>query len=256
MKIISFSDIHLEYAKDLTAPQSDADLMILSGDILNMRQPEPLAVFLNGWQRPVLYVAGNHEYYEGKSMLPLIDGFQLWLAKNLPNVRLLRDEAITIAGVNFFGGTMWTDFNGANAESMAVAAGRMNDYKLITRDDGQLLTPADTLPLHAAFKAKLLQWLETPVTGPRIVITHHAPCEPPDTIYKGSPLTPGFNSFDMLPVIDQYQPDFWFYGHTHECDRQKIGRTQIMSNQLGYVKNGAYECALTFDPQGAPVNVG
>ena len=256
MKIISFSDIHLEYTKNLKAPESDADLMILSGDILNMYQPDALIAFLNGWTKPVLYVAGNHEYYDGKSMTPLIGGFQAWLAKNVPNLRLLRDETVTIGGVNFFGGTMWTDFNGGSADAMAAAAPRMHDYKVITTDAGVLLKPEDTLPLHDAFKAKLLQWLETPVAGPRVIITHHAPCEPPDTIYKGSVLTPGFNSFDMLPVIDKYQPDFWFYGHTHECDRQKIGRTQIMSNQLGYVKNGAYECELTFDPLGAPVVVG
>jgi hypothetical protein len=60
----------------------------------------------------------------------------------------------------------------------------------------------------------------------------------------------------MVAVIEKYQPDFWFYGHTHECDRQKIGKTQLMSNQLGYQKADAYECGQAFDPLGAPVFVG
>ncbi|HYD18869.1 MAG TPA: metallophosphoesterase [Patescibacteria group bacterium] len=256
MKIISFSDIHLEYPKDLKVPQSDADLLVLSGDILNMHQPEPLRVFLNGWTKPVIYVAGNHEYYDGKSMTPLLQGFRQWLRNNLPQVTLLDSEAAVVHGVNFFGGTMWTDFAGGDENAMAAAAPRMHDYKLIHTDAGRLLTPQDTVPLHEAFTEKLVRWLETPLRGPRVVITHHAPCEPPDTIHKGSPLTPAFNSFNMLPLIEKYQPDLWFYGHTHECDRQKIGRTQVISNQLGYVRNGQYECEFSFDPGGALVEVG
>jgi len=42
------------------------------------------------------------------------DKFKTWLALNHPHVKLLLDEEIGIDGVNFFGGTMWTDFNGTH----------------------------------------------------------------------------------------------------------------------------------------------
>jgi len=256
MKIICYSDIHLEIAKDLTVPvETDADLMILAGDILNMCDPLPLTKFLNGFSEPVFFVAGNHEYYEGRAMTAERQAFIAWLATTHPNVQFLDDDAVTLNGVQFFGGTMWTDYAGADAEAMRVAGQRMHDYQRITADNGHILLPEDTLPLHDTFVQKFTTWLQTPLEGPRLVITHHAPCLHPQTVHVNSPLIPAFNSLNMLPLIDKYQPDYWFYGHTHECDRQKIGNTQMVSNQLGYEKNGAFECAEGFDPAGAAITL-
>ena len=267
MKIISYSDIHLEHAKDLRPPQdTDADLMILSGDILNIRRPVPLRDFLAGWNRPVIYVPGNHEYYnddaaqdaaQSRTMAAELSAFRTWLGDNLPQVVLLDDAAVEIDGVHFFGGTMWTDYAGGDETAMTIAAQHMHDYRRIYTAPGTVMVPADTLPLHAAFRDKLIAWLETPMDGPRVVITHHAPALNPLSAYDDSPIIAGFNSLDMLPVIQTYKPDFWFYGHTHECDRQVIGTTRLVSNQLGYKKraDGDYECAESFDPLGAPVEV-
>lgn len=254
MKIICYSDIHLEIEKDLTVPaQSDADVMILAGDILNMCDPAPFSRFVAGFNNPILFVAGNHEYYEGRPMSVERDAFAAWLADNHPNVHFLRDESITLGGIHFFGGTMWTDYADANEAAMKEAESRMHDYQLITADHGGILRAADTLPLHHEFAQKLLAWFDTPLAGTRVVITHHAPCLHPQSMHDGSPLIPAFNSLNMLPVIENYQPAAWFYGHTHECDRQKIGRTQMISNQLGYQKNGVFECDKEFDPAGAQI---
>jgi hypothetical protein len=38
--------------------------------------------------------------------------FKAWLEDRHPHVKLLLDGGVSIGGVNFFGGTMWTDFNG------------------------------------------------------------------------------------------------------------------------------------------------
>lgn len=252
MKIICYSDIHLEIEKGLTAPaDTDADIMILAGDILNMCDPAPFSRFVAGFDKPILFVAGNHEYYEGRPMSVERDAFAAWLTAHHPNVLFLRDESVTIDGIHFFGGTMWTDFAGADAEAMAEAESRMHDYQRITGDHGGILRAADTLPLHNAFAQKLIAWLDTPMAGKRVVITHHAPCLHPQSMHDDSPLIPAFNSLNMMAVIENYQPDIWYYGHTHECDRQKIGRTQMLSNQLGYEKNGKFECADDFDPTGA-----
>jgi hypothetical protein len=42
-------------------------------------------------------------------------------------VKLLQDEEDTISGVNFFGGTMWTDFNDADHRAMEIVRYQMND---------------------------------------------------------------------------------------------------------------------------------
>ena len=101
----------------------------------------------------------------------------------------------------------------------------------------------------------MLKWFGKNLSGPRVVISHNAPVINPNSKYKGGPLTPAFNSLDMVEIIGAHQPALWVYGHTHECDDQTIGRTRIISNQLGYPGNfGGFECK-DFDEAGLPVEV-
>ena len=59
----------------------------------------------------------------------------------------------------------------------------------------------------------------------------------------------------MLEIIEKYQPCLWVYGHTHECDDQMIGKTRIVSNQLGYPKgDGGSECG-GFDTNGITIKL-
>jgi predicted phosphodiesterase len=47
MKIISYSDLHLEFGTEFTPPKnSAADLMILAGDIITFKNYDLLARFL------------------------------------------------------------------------------------------------------------------------------------------------------------------------------------------------------------------
>ncbi len=256
MKIISYSDLHLEFGSTLTPPKSaDADVMILAGDIITFKDFQPLSQFLSAWEKPVLFVAGNHEYYTRRSMQSENTKFVQWLAQEHPNVLFLQDEAVTIDGVHFFGGTMWTDFQQGSQQAMVTAQMQMNDFKLIVTDEGQRLMPSDTIDMHEAFTKKLKNWFAKKLTGPRIVVTHHAPVINPKTIYANSPLSPAFNSLDMVALIEKHQPSLWVYGHTHECDNHMLGNTNIISNQLGYPNPaGGYECT-EFDAQGLPINI-
>lgn len=254
MKIITYSDLHLEFGADFTPPTTDADVMILAGDICVLKDYDPLDRLLARWKKPVLYVTGNHEYYTRTPMTTEDVVFKSWLEKTHPHVHLLQDEAITIDGIHFFGGTMWTDFVGGDHRAMRIAESGMNDFRLIRTENGEAFTAADSISLHNTFVKKLTAWFETPLIGLRVVITHHAPVINPNTKYRGSDLSPAFNSLDMLDVIEKYQPALWVYGHTHECDRQTIGKTTIISNQRGYPNShieGDFECR-DFDESGAP----
>jgi len=57
-------------------------------------------------------------------------------------VKLLHDEEVSIGGVNFFGGTMWTDFNGGDLHAMETARSQMNDYRLICNPDENAFHPS------------------------------------------------------------------------------------------------------------------
>lgn len=254
MKIITYSDLHLEFGTDFLPPtNSDADVMILAGDIITFRDYAPLEKFLAVWENPVLFVAGNHEFYTRRPMADDAKQFKDWLAKTHPHVTFLQDEAVTLDGVHFFGGTMWTDFSGGNAKAMLEARAQMNDYRQIRQSDDLALAPEHTLELHKAFAEKLAAWFAEPLSGSRVVISHHAPVVNPNTKYGSSLLMPAFNSLDMIEVIDTHQPALWVYGHTHECDDHMRGQTRIISNQRGYPSGGGgYECR-GFDPSGKPI---
>jgi predicted phosphodiesterase len=256
MRIITYSDLHLEFGSGWTLPkEARGDVLILAGDIITLRNYDPLDQLLKKWKKPILYVTGNHEYYTQSPMNEEDDKVKAWLAETHPHVKLLQDEAATIGGTNFFGGTMWTDFNGADQPAMEIAGSQMNDFRLIRNPDQSPFNPIDSVALHENFVSKLLTWFGENLTGPRVVISHNAPVINPNFKFKDSPLKPAFNSLDMLQVIKKYQPNLWVYGHTHECDRQMIGKTRIISNQLGYpARDGGFECK-DFDSAGLAVEL-
>ena len=256
MRIITYSDLHLEFGSGwMLPPDANGDVMILGGDIVTLRDYEPLDQILRKWKKPVLYVTGNHEYYTRRPMNEEDNRFMAWLEDRHPHVILLLDDEVSIGCVNFFGGTMWTDFNGGDLRAMEIARSQMNDFRLIYNQDQTPFRPADAAVLHKKFVAKLLAWFDEDLTGPRVVISHNAPVINPRTKFRGSPLWPAFNSLDMVKVIEDRQPALWVYGHTHECDDQKIGKTRIISNQLGYPDQyGGFECK-DFDRGGVPVDI-
>jgi Icc-related predicted phosphoesterase len=256
MRIITYSDLHLEFGSGWTLPkEARGDVLILAGDIITLRNYDPLDQLLQKWKKPVLYVTGNHEYYTQFPMNEEDDKVKAWLAETHPHVKLLQDEAVTIGSANFFGGTMWTDFTGADQRAMEIAGSQMNDFRLIRNPDQSPFNPIDSVELHKNYVSKLLTWFGENLTGPRVVISHTAPVINLNSKFKDSPLKPAFNSLDMLQVIKKYQPNLWVYGHTHECDRQMIGKTRIISNQLGYpARDGGFECK-DFDSAGLAVEL-
>ena len=256
MRILAFSDLHLEFGTPFETPGCDgADVLVLAGDIMTFKDPAPLGRILGEWRKPALFVAGNHEYYHCADMGEAADGFAAWLADNHPHAHFLRDEGVSIDGVHFFGGTMWTDFSGGSERAMWYAQTGMSDFRVIRTGGGAPLAPQETVGFHNRFVEKLTAWFESPLEGRRAVVTHHAPVVKPKTKYKGSPLSPAFNATDMAGIIDRYQPDLWIYGHTHECDDQAVEGTRIISNQRGYHYGDRYECGDDFDPEGLAVDL-
>ncbi len=256
MKLLIYSDLHLEFGAYFVPPENaGADVLILAGDVITFQDYDPLDVLLKSWNKPVIFITGNHEYYTQTPMMDEEEAFATWLGINHPHVHFLRNESVSIDGIHFFGGTMWTHFKGGDLQAIETAHYQMSDFKLIKKEQGLPLLPSDTIKLHESYVVKLKKWFEQDLDGSRIVISHHAPVVNPRTQYLNSPLMPAFNSLDMQDVIERYQPDLWIYGHTHECDDQTIGKTRIVSNQLGYPnRRGGFECPA-FDPKGLKIVV-
>jgi len=98
----------------------------------------------------------------------------------------LQNQSITIDEVHFFGGTMWTDFLGGSEKAMREAMAQMNDFRLIKMRDHLSTIPYYTTKLREQFVEKLKDWLDFPLQGKRVVVTHHAPIINPATKYTFS----------------------------------------------------------------------
>lgn len=174
MRIQLASDLHLECLQGrfpsatLISPAPDADLLVLAGDIHN--GAAGVHAFAR-WPVPVLYVAGNHEAYEGELEDVLA---QLQAAARGTSVVVLDDAPADLRGfgawsrqhgatldrVRFLGTTLWTDYRlpSAGADpvgAMAEAARRVVDHRLIRTRTGPF-TPHEALRRHEASR----RWLE------------------------------------------------------------------------------------------------
>jgi hypothetical protein len=73
---------------------------------------------------------------------------------------------------------------------------------------------------------------------PVVVVTHHVPTlmsYPP--VFKNSPLTEAF-AVELFDLIMDTEPNYWIYGHHHvNVPDFKIGKTTLLTNQLGYVRH-------------------
>jgi len=169
--------------------------------------------------------------------------------RTLHHVKLMQDEAFTIDGVISLAARCGRIFNDADSDAMRAAWRGMSDYRLIYSPQRVPLEPVDTIKFHEQFVQKLIKWFEADLSGKRCHQPSRAGLEPKNAIWEQSDnACIQFSGYGG--IIKQYQPILWVYGHTHECDDQTVGKTRIISNQLGYPDHsGGYEC-VGFDPAG------
>jgi hypothetical protein len=58
MSFITYSDLHLEFGSGWTLPrEAHGDVLILAGDIVTLRDYDPLDQLLRTWKKPVLFLS-------------------------------------------------------------------------------------------------------------------------------------------------------------------------------------------------------
>ncbi len=245
MRLHVLSDLHLEHAP-FTPPQVDADVVVLAGDIApGSAGVEWIQRELDG--RPVLYVAGNHEFY-GQD-LPGLTAEMRSAADPGSALHVLENDEVVIDGVRFLGCSLWSDFDFAGAEnratSMRVCGRVVNDFKQIrVTGSDRTLQPQDTRAVHLESRAWLEARLSTPHPGPTVVITHHAPLirERPDDRVLAA--IGGAFASDLSPLMGG-SVDLWVFGHVHRSVDTNVNGTRVLSNQRGY----PHEPVDGFDPE-------
>ncbi len=236
MRIRVLSDMHLECVDERPAlPGVDADVVVLAGDIHRAAQGVEWA----GRQFsdvPVVYVAGNHEFYGGELLArrrELADVAQQW------GVHLLDNDSVELQGVRFLGTTLWTDFalyagiSDLTADAaMSIAAQHLLDFRVIEKANGVMFSPADARQLHQDAVHWLEQALAKPFAGPTVVVSHHAPLAssiPPQ--FRGDSLSPAFASA-LEHLMGRMA--LWIHGHVHDPVDLSCQGTRVVANPGGY----------------------
>jgi len=229
MRVYLLSDVHLEFTP-FVPPAVDAEVVILAGDIdVGTRG---LAWAERMFDCPILYVAGNHEYYGGHLSRTL----EKLRALQTERVRVLERDAVTIGGVRFLGATAWTDYSatGNAAWAQRQAQAQMNDFRRIRTDGYRRVRPADFIQQCQQALIWLRDRLAVAHGGPTVVITHHAPSlrSLQHSAYAGTDLDAAYaNAWEPLmgPSID-----LWVHGHVHEAVDYVIAGTRVVCNPRGY----------------------
>ncbi|MFZ4479083.1 MAG: metallophosphoesterase [Rhodoferax sp.] len=245
MKIQLASDLHLEFlqrdmpGERLIAPMPGAEVLVLAGDIANGAHACKLFADWRSTRRiPIVYVAGNHEYY-GHALEPMLAKIREGAALN--NIHFLENNSVVIDGVRFLGATMWTDYKlcaeRTQQQSMAYAGARLNDHYLI-RKGRHLFRPQDALERHLASIAWLQTELDKPFDGKTVLVTHHGlHMRSVNPRFAASDLNAAFNSH-LPKILDQV--DLHLHGHVHDGVDYQLGRCRVVANPAGYLRNHQY----------------
>ncbi|MEX1033479.1 MAG: metallophosphoesterase [Cellvibrionaceae bacterium] len=239
MKICYASDIHSEFVRypDIPGFSDDAEVIVLAGDIGVGTQASSYvaAVAAEYSNARVIWVAGNHEFY-GSDLDSQIETFRRF-AQRHPRVDFLENAKVELNGVTFLGCTLWTDFSalGAQADADCRLWGwqRLADGSNI-RCEGHPLSCRDVVE---RFQGSC-RWLDDELSrcdpARTVVVTHFPPCrEARHGVIPEDYLSAYFQA-NAKHLIDAHQPRYWIYGHNHWSDRLTIGKTRLISNQLGY----------------------
>jgi 3',5'-cyclic AMP phosphodiesterase CpdA len=244
------SDLHLELTRGWDLPPPGArpafDVMVVAGDLVTGMERGVRWLRERVTDRPVLYVAGNHEPY-GRDIARDLEKARVAAAGT--NVHVLENESLTVDGTTFLASTLWTDFAlRVDPEAgMRLAGEKMNDYRKIRTNRYRLkLRPLDTLRKHQESRAFIARELAAHQGERCVVVSHHSPLPDPDA----DALSVAFAS-DLTSLILDGAPCLWVFGHTHESVDTTVGSTRVVSNAKGY---GPWSSGETFENPGFDPN--
>ncbi|HEX7811037.1 MAG TPA: metallophosphoesterase [Burkholderiales bacterium] len=235
MRIRVFSDLHLEMSDrhpPFNPPDVESDVVVLAGDIDNGTAAIDWAekTFAG---KTVLYVPGNHEYYDGE-YFEVAEALKARASAS--NVRVLDNDELVLGGVRFLGSTLWTDFELFGEQTLVPAIQEslryVADFRAIRFGTEGPFTPEHSLVLHRNARTYLAGKLAEPFPGKTVVVTHHAPH--PGSVHPkwGASLTSAAFVSDLSPLLGPAV--LWIHGHTHDGFDYGIKGTRIVANPMGY----------------------
>ncbi|MBX8826271.1 metallophosphoesterase [Ochrobactrum sp. SFR4] len=250
MRIWIISDLHQEFSELRWRPEKtpDHDVLVLAGDIdVTCAKAIEYAKTLS--DKPIIMVAGNHEFYGQNLDRQLADARQR--ASTIENLFYLENETVVIGGTRFIGATLWMDFELLGEllswQCQREAIKYMNDFQMIEVGPDEIdrtgprhhsgkvyFSPRHAGLRHNVSAAFIQTELAQPFDGPTVVVTHHAPHRYSIPVRRQNDLLSACYASDLSSLILSGHPDLWIHGHVHESADYEIGHCRVVSNPRGY----------------------
>lgn len=237
MKIQYCSDLHLEFLDNRKWVLSNpiipkGDILILAGDIVlfkELHQHQKFFDYVSANFEHTFWIPGNHEYYNS-DITQRSGSFEEQIREN---VTLLNNTVKTLNGLRLVFSTLWSQIS---PEKQFLIEQYLSDFRVIRKNEKRL-TFDDYNQLHLESKLFLEETFQTKIEHPTVVVTHHPPTfiNYPEQ-YRHNNINEAFGS-ELSAFIEKSDIDYWIYGHHHcNIDDFAIGKTKLLTNQLGYVK--------------------
>jgi predicted phosphohydrolase len=240
------SDLHLEFRVNkqfmLNSPiQPKSEVLVLAGDFVPFHLIDQQADFfsyLADHFRMTYWIPGNHEYYHNN----ISERTGSFFENIRKNVVLLNNTTIFEDDVVLLFSTLWSRID--TNQELTIKHG-MNDFRIISHGE-EKFSPKDCNQLFEENFQFISKESKLNSDKKQIVVTHHVPTFQHYPIeYLRSPLNSAF-AVNLDNFIEQSDIHSWIFGHHHRNTKAfKIGKTNLCTNQLGYVQMNE---SIGFDP--------
>lgn len=249
------SDLHLEqnFIRDpFSVIRPVSPILVLAGDVGSLRDMSQLAEFFtklcDGFQ-DVIYVVGNHEYYQsssaeqrpparpgnrnikshqgsqgsqGRNVISMGDLRQraLSLGRKISNLHVLDRKTVKINNILFAGATFWSDIRDVSYYPDYIRKNLNIDKRTY-------------MALHSRDVKWLLRIINAAAKNDDVrlaIITHYPPTK--KTLRKLGTKNEEFYASNREDLLKK-NVSVWVYGHTHHNKDFRVNDVRLVSNQLG-----------------------
>lgn len=225
MEIQIISDLHQEFwsqDRKISDFVARADVLVVAGDLaVGSYRVSSALVELAKHYKDVIYVAGNHEYYNS-----VYEDFKPEIPSN---VHFLNPGTIKIQDVTFIGATLWTNFRRDELLKTYVKRA-IADFTRIGNFSANKCAQISELERQYI----KMQYENTP--GKKVIVTHFIPAEAGISKFwkeRGGELNKYFAN-DLDNWIETLEDTTWIFGHTHDKIDTQLGDTRFIANPYGY----------------------
>ena len=229
MRFHLVSDLHLDFWDDKgqsfldNLDPQDCSTLVIAGDLgegpFLLEWGEHIFRTLCRKYNHVIYVAGNHEYYN--SDFETMNLHFKALDEEFPNLIYLENNQAIVEGVIIAGTTLWF----RNTPMNALYENRLADFDLIQDFRDQVYVR----------NVEAMEFLrDRSVRGTELVITHHLPTTLSVNKRYATAPTNLYFLCDVSETMLDLEPKVWVHGHTHiPCDYM-LGKTKVLCHPRGY----------------------